>query len=119
MHLTSDLMVFHCNCLLDVLYYTDGKPVKMCRPGSGTATEALAIVSGGRDVNLFQEAYYFGHYGFGGGKVQHVLQAYGMCYSFICPLRFHNALVLQLLPQLTSYLKKLYRKTYRIRRNAH
>jgi hypothetical protein len=34
------------------------------------------------------------HYGFCGGKVQHVLQADGMCYSFACPLCQHDAIVL-------------------------
>jgi hypothetical protein len=36
-----------------------------------------------------------GHYGFSGAKVQHVLQADGMCYSFTCPLRRHDAMVLR------------------------
>jgi hypothetical protein len=42
-----------------------------------------------------QRAYYNGHYGFCGAKVQHVLQADGMCHSFICPLRHHDASVLR------------------------
>jgi hypothetical protein len=41
-----------------------------------------------------QRSYYNGHYGFAGAKVQHVLQADGMCYSFTCPLRRHDAMVL-------------------------
>jgi hypothetical protein len=97
----SDLMVFHCDCSQDVLFFTDGKPWKMCRPGSGDAAEALARAAGGDNVNLVQQAYYNGHYGFSGGKVQHVLQADGMCYSFTCPLRRHDALVLQQSSMLT------------------
>jgi hypothetical protein len=51
--------------------------------------------AGGDNVNMMQQAYYNGHYGFCGAKVQHVLQADGMCYSFTCPLRRHDASVLR------------------------
>jgi hypothetical protein len=88
-------MVFHCDCSQDILFFTDRKLRKLCRPGSGCAAEALARAADGQDVNLVQQAYYNGHYGFSGGKVQHVLQADGMCYSFTCPLRFQDPLVLQ------------------------
>jgi hypothetical protein len=66
----------------------------MARPGHGQAVEVLCIAVGGGDVNLVQQAHYNGHYGFCGGKVQHVLQADGMCYSFVCPLCQHDAMVL-------------------------
>jgi hypothetical protein len=48
-----------------------------------------------------QRSYYNGHYGFAGAKVQHVLQADGMCYSFTCPLRRHDAMVLRESSMLT------------------
>ena len=90
----SDEIVWHSVCDQDVLFFTDGKPWKMARPGRGQAAEVLRRAVGGGDVNLVQQAYYNGHYGFCGGKVQHVLQADGMCYSFVCPLRRHDAMVL-------------------------
>ncbi len=46
---------------------------------------------GGDNVNLVQQAYYNGNYGFCGAKVQHVLQADGIWYSFTCPLYHHYA----------------------------
>ena len=82
-------------------FFTDGKPWKMARPGRGDAADALVRAAGGDDVNLVQQAYYNGHYGFAGGKVQHVLQADGMCYSFTCPLHRHDAMVLQESAMLT------------------
>jgi hypothetical protein len=91
----SDEVVWHSGCSRDVLFFTDGKPWKMARPGRGEAAQALIRAVGGDEVNLVQQAYYNGHYGFCGGKVQHVLQADGMCYSFVCPLRRHDAMVLQ------------------------
>jgi hypothetical protein len=63
----------------------------MARPGHGQAAEVLHRAVGGGNVNLVQQAYYNGHYGFCGGEVQHVLQADEMCY---CPLRGHDAMVL-------------------------
>ncbi len=54
----------------------------MAKPGRGDAANALIRASGGDDVNLVQQAYYNGHYGFLGANVQHVLQADDMCYSF-------------------------------------
>jgi hypothetical protein len=42
-----------------------------------------------------QQAYYNHHYKYHVGKVQYVVQAHGMAYSFICPIRIHGALVLQ------------------------
>ncbi len=92
----SDAIAWHSGASHDTLYFTDGKPWKMCRPGRGdTAAALLARAVGGADVNLIQQAYYNGHYGFCGAKVQHGLQADGMCHSFICPLRRHEAAVLQ------------------------
>jgi hypothetical protein len=77
------------------LFFTGGKPWKMCRPGRGETAAALARAVGAANVNLIQQAYYDGHYGFYGAKVQHVLQADGMCHSFTCPLHWHDAAVLQ------------------------
>jgi len=94
-------MVHYTGCCPDVLFFTDGKPWKMARPGRGEAAEALVQAAGSDDVNLVQQAYYNGHYGFSGAKVQHVLQADGICYSFTCPLRRHDAIVLQESSMLT------------------
>jgi hypothetical protein len=62
----------------------------------------LQLVVGANDINLVQRAYYNGHYGFCGAKVHHVLQANGICYSFTCPLRRHDASVLQSSSMLTT-----------------
>jgi hypothetical protein len=91
----SDEMVFNTGCSLDVIFFTDGKPWKTAHPGHGATAQALVAATVGDDTNLMQWAYYNGHYGFCGAKVQHVLQADGMCYSFICPLHQHDASVLQ------------------------
>ncbi len=82
-------------CSPDILFFTDGKPWKMARPGQGDAAAALVRAAGGDEVNLVQQAYSNGHYGFSGAKVQHVLQADGICYSFTCALHRHDAMVLQ------------------------
>jgi len=97
----STEMVHYSGCCPDVLFFTDGKPWKMARPGRGEAAEALVRAAGSDDVNLVQQAYYNGHYGFSGAKVQYVLQADGICYSFTCPLRRHDAMVLQESSMLT------------------
>jgi hypothetical protein len=97
----SDTMVLYSGCCPDVLFFMDRKPWKMAKPGKGDAATALVRAAGGDDVNLVQQAYYNGHYGFGGAKVQHVLQADGMCYSFTCPLRRRDAMVLQASSMLT------------------
>jgi hypothetical protein len=89
----SDEIVWHSGCDQDVLFFTDDKPWKMARPGCGQAAEVLHRAVEGNDIYLVQQAYYNGHYGFCGGKVQHVVKADGM-YSFVCPLRQHGAMVL-------------------------
>ena len=88
-------MVHYSGCMQDVLFFTDGQPWKMARPGQGDTADALVRAAGGDDVNLVQKAYYNGHYGFAGGKVQHVLKTDGMCYSIACPMHCHDAMVLQ------------------------
>jgi hypothetical protein len=97
----SDTMVLYSVFCPDVLFFMDRKPWKMAKPGRGDAATALVQAAGGDDVNLVQQAYYNGHCSFGGAKVQHVLQADGMCYSFTCPLRRHDAMVLQASSMLT------------------
>jgi hypothetical protein len=87
-------MALWCQCC-DTLFFTDGKPWKMCRPGRKETATALARAAGAANVNSIQQAYYNGHYGFCGAKVQHVLQADGMCHSFTCPQCRHDAAVLQ------------------------
>lgn len=94
-------MVQYTGCCRDVLFFTDGKPWRLAKPGTGDAAAALVRAAGGDDVNLVQRSYYNGHYGFAGAKVQHVLQADGMCYSFTCPLRRHDAMVLRESSMLT------------------
>ena len=68
------------------IVFTDGKPWKLAKPGTGDAAAALVRAAGGDEVNMVQQAFFNGHYGSAGAKVQHVLQADGMCYSFTCPL---------------------------------
>jgi hypothetical protein len=89
----SGEIVWHSGCDQDVLFFTDGKPWKMAQPGHGQAAKGLCRAVGGDYVNLVQQAYYNGHYGFCGRKVKYVLQADGMCYSFVCPLCWHDAMV--------------------------
>jgi hypothetical protein len=91
----SDDMVHFSGYSQDVLYFTDGKPWKLARPGHGDAAAALVRAAGGDDINLVQQAYYNGHFGFSGAKMQHVLEADGMCYAFTCPLHCHDVMVLQ------------------------
>jgi hypothetical protein len=67
----------------------------MAHPERGEAAQDSVRAVGGDEVNLVQQAYYNGHFGFCNGKVQHMLQADGMCYSFVSPLRRHDAMVLQ------------------------
>jgi hypothetical protein len=97
----SDNMVAYTGCCPKVLFFTDGKPWKMAKPGSRDDANALIRAAGGDDVNLVQQAFYNGHYGFAGAKVQYVLQADGLCYSFTCPLRRHDAMVLKESSMLT------------------
>ena len=79
----------------DTLYFTDGKPWKMNRPGKGEANRLIAQLANATDVNLVQKAYYNGHYGFHGAKVQHMVQADGIMHSFVAPIRNHDAKVLK------------------------
>jgi hypothetical protein len=65
----SDNMVAYTGCCPDVLFFTDGKPWNMAKPGSGDAANALIRAAGGEDVNLVQQAFYNGHYRFAGAKV--------------------------------------------------
>jgi hypothetical protein len=96
-------MVHFCGYAPDVLFFTDDKPWKMAQPGRSDASAGLVRAAGGNNINLVQQAYYNGHYGFSGEKVQHVLQADGICYSFTCPLRRHDAMVLQESSILTMF----------------
>jgi hypothetical protein len=74
----SNNMVAYSGCCPNVLFFTDGKPWKMAKQGSKDAANALIRAAGGEDVLLVQHAFYNGHYGFAGAKVQHVLQADGI-----------------------------------------
>ncbi len=88
-------MVRYSGCYPDVIFFTDGKPLKMARLGRGETVETLVQAAGDDDVNLAQQGYYNGHNMFSHAKVQHVLQADLICYSFACPVCHHDAMVLQ------------------------
>jgi hypothetical protein len=90
--------------------FMDGKPWKLVKPRTGDAATALIRAAGGDEVNQVQQAFYNGHYGFAGAKVQHVLQADRLCYSFTCPL--HVAMQwcfrsLACLPCFLSYMSTM------------
>ena len=86
----------HIGASPDTAFFADGKPWKMSRPGTGQAAKHFARVAGVNDVNLVQRAYYNGHYRFHGAKVQHVVEADSIIYSFVCPIRRHDSAVLRL-----------------------
>jgi hypothetical protein len=88
-------MSLNCGCDDDVIFFTDGKPWRMSRPGRGRAVRDICEASGAQDVNLMQRVFYNGHYKYHEGKVQHVLQADGIAHSFTCPIRNHDASVLR------------------------
>jgi hypothetical protein len=94
-------MSMHCGCDDSVIFFTDGKPWKMSRPGRGRTVRDICAAAGCGDINLMQRAYYNGHYKYHGGKVQHVLQADGIAHSFTCPIRNHDALVLRTSSMIT------------------
>jgi hypothetical protein len=50
----SDSMVLYTGCCPDVLFFTDGKPWKMAKPGTGDAVTALVRAAGGDEVNQVQ-----------------------------------------------------------------
>ena len=47
----------HCGCDDDVIFFTDGKPWRMSRPGKGRAVREICAASGAQDVNLMQGAF--------------------------------------------------------------
>jgi len=67
----------------------DGKPWQMSQLNKGQAVRELCAATG-----MIQHAYYNGHHKYHGTKVQNVLQADGMVYSFTCPIRNHDAMEL-------------------------
>jgi len=67
----------------------------LSQPGRGRAVQEIWEALGDQDVKLMQRTFYNGHYKYHGGKIQHVLQAYGMAHSFMCPIWNHDALVLR------------------------
>ena len=62
-----DTMVIYGGCCADVLF------LKMAKRVRRDAAGALVLAAGGDDINLLQEAYYNGSYGFSLVKVS-------MCY---------------------------------------
>jgi hypothetical protein len=108
----SEQAQWFSGCSRDVLFFTDGKPWKLTRPGRGDAAAALVRNVGENNLNLVQQAYYNGHYGFCGAKVLHVLQVDGISYSFIAPLRQHDAMVLHSSSMITMPVKVVTDKAY-------
>jgi hypothetical protein len=51
-------MVRYSGCYPDVIFFTDGKPLKMARLGRGETVETLVQAAGDDDVNLAQQGYY-------------------------------------------------------------
>ncbi len=47
-------MVEYTGCCPAVIFFMDGKPWKLARPGHGDAADALVRAAGGYDVNLVQ-----------------------------------------------------------------
>jgi hypothetical protein len=68
--------------------------LKFSRAGKGKGVAALLAAAGTQDLNLMQKMYYNGHNKAHGAKVQHLLQANRIVYSWTCPLRNHDSLVL-------------------------
>ncbi len=91
----GNTMALHTGCDPSVIFFTDGKPWRISRPGRGRAVQDICAAAGNADINLMPRAFYNGHYKYHGGKVQHVLQADGMAHSFTCLIRNHDALVLR------------------------
>jgi hypothetical protein len=79
---------------MKMYFFSWMETMKMSRPGRGTAVQQICQAAGCGDVNLMQQAFYNGQYKYHGAKVQHVVQADGIAYSFTCPIRDHDALVL-------------------------
>jgi hypothetical protein len=48
--------------------------LKIAKPGWSDTVDALVRAAGGDDVNVVQQAYYSGHYGFAGVKLIRWLQ---------------------------------------------
>jgi hypothetical protein len=61
-------MVQYSSYCTDVLFFTDGKPWKMAKPGTGDAAAVHVHAARGGDVHLGQCSYYNGHYSFAGAK---------------------------------------------------
>ena len=81
-------------CSLDtVVGFCDGKADRCCMPSHGDGAAALALACGlGYTVNLIQQAFYNGYYGFHGLKVQHLILGDSMVYCFaIDTIRRHDA----------------------------
>jgi hypothetical protein len=49
-------MLQYSGCCPDVLLFTDGKPWKMSKPGTGHVAATLVHTAGGDDVNLVQHS---------------------------------------------------------------
>jgi len=53
----SESMVHNTGCSPDVLFFSNGKPWKVAKPGNGDAADALIRAAGGDQVNLIQQAF--------------------------------------------------------------
>ena len=90
----NQTMLSYCDAAKDFLFFVDGKPWRICRPGKGKAANEIMRQVGDQDLNLVQKAYYNGHYRFHCLKVSSVLQADRMRHAYAESLRRHDSVVL-------------------------
>ena len=90
----SETIEAHTGAERDIIFFCDGKAWKTCRPGRGKEARRIIRSIGEEDVNLMQKAYYNGHYGFHGVKMQQMLQADGIRMTFNDSIRRHDSVVL-------------------------
>jgi hypothetical protein len=72
----------YCGCDPNVIFFTDGKPWKLARPGRGWAVKDICLAAGCADVNLMQRAFYNRHYRYQGGKSSTCIEGRRYCVQF-------------------------------------
>jgi len=92
--LWDEVMTSNGDTIPGVVAYIDGKAWRWCRPGPGAYFQNIAHALH-LDVSQVQRAWYNGHYSHHGGKVQHVVFADAMVYTFLDSIRRHDAHVLR------------------------
>ena len=90
----SETLEAHAGAERDVIFFCDGKAWRACRPGRGKSARKILGAIGESDINLTQKAYYNGHYGLHGLKVQQILQGDGMRLAFQDSVRRHDSVLL-------------------------